>query len=64
MAKKKSINSKPLKWRKAVKKAMREATIKEAVERYDTKNPTFNYRWEHVTAVVTLAIKLAELTGA
>jgi uncharacterized protein len=64
MAKKKSINSKPLKWRKAVKKAMREATIKEAVERYDTKNPTFNYRWEHVTAVVTLAVKLAELTGA
>ena len=62
MPKKKS--TKPRAWRKAVKKAMRQATLKEAVERYDTETPTFNYRWEHVTAVVTLAIKLAELTGA
>lgn len=64
MPKKKSKNTKPRDWRKAVKKAMREATLKEAVERYDTRKPSFNYRWEHVTAVVTLAIKLAELTGA
>lgn len=48
----------------AVKSAMCEATKKEALRRYGTKEPTFNYRWEHVTAVVTLAVKLAELTGA
>lgn len=64
MAKNKSTNSKPRDWRKAVKKAMHQATLKEALERYGTKNPAFNYRWEHVTSVVTLAIKLAKLTGA
>ncbi|GJM40290.1 MAG: hypothetical protein DHS20C20_05720 [Ardenticatenaceae bacterium] len=32
--------------------------------RYGSINPLFNYRWEHVTAVVTLAVKLANLTGA
>ena len=57
-------NSKPRNWRKAVRKTMKKATEKEALERYGTKTPPFNYRWEHVTAVVTLAIKLAELTGA
>lgn len=51
-------------WRKAVKKAMRRATKKEALERYGTKKPVFDYRWEHVKAVVPLAIKLAELVGA
>jgi len=43
---------------------MRLATEKEAKSRYGTKSPSFNYRWEHVTAVVTLAQKLADLTGA
>ncbi len=43
---------------------MCEATEKEALQRYGTKEPAFNYRWEHVTAVVTLAVKLADLTGA
>jgi len=51
-------------WRKTIKKAMKQATEEEAVQRYGTTDPLFNYRWEHVTAVVTLALKLAELTGA
>ena len=40
------------------------ATLLEAEERYGTDNPVFNYRWEHVQAVVTLARKLAAETGA
>lgn len=59
-----STATKKKKWRKAVKKAMRKATEAEAEKRYGTADPLFNYRWEHVTAVVTLALKLAELTGA
>lgn len=51
-------------WRAAVQKAMRKATEAEAVSRFGTDEPAFNYRWEHVTAVVTLAVKLANLTGA
>ncbi len=61
MAKKKS---KKRPWRAAVKEVMYESTQKEAVKRYGSKKPVFNYRWEHVTAVVTLAKKLAKLTGA
>ena len=30
----------------------------------NASEPPFNYRWEHVTTVVTLALKLAELVGA
>lgn len=56
------ITKKP--WRKTVKKAMKRATEEEAKQRFGTADPPFNYRWEHVTAVVTLALKLAELTGA
>ncbi|UCG25503.1 MAG: HD domain-containing protein [Chloroflexota bacterium] len=46
-------------WRPAVRQAMREAAEAEngAADR-------FNYRLEHVRAVVTLAKKLARLTGA
>lgn len=51
-------------WETAVRQAMYKATIKEAERRYKTSTPAFNYRWEHVTAVVTLAEKLAELTNA
>jgi uncharacterized protein len=51
-------------WRQAVKKAMRKATRKEALERYGTKKPVFDYRWEHVKAVVPLAVKLAKLMEA
>jgi uncharacterized protein len=47
-----------------VEEAMREATEVEALARFGKRKPVFNYRWEHVTAVVTLAAKLAELTGA
>ncbi|MCB8942162.1 MAG: HD domain-containing protein [Ardenticatenaceae bacterium] len=43
---------------------MKKATEKEALARYGSQTPPFNYRWEHVRAVVTLAVKLAELTGA
>jgi uncharacterized protein len=51
-------------WRSAVQKAMREATERELKLRHGKTDPSFNYRWEHVTAVVTLANKLAALTGA
>lgn len=51
-------------WRKAVQKAMRQATERELKLRHGKIDPSFNYRWEHVTAVVTLANKLAALTGA
>lgn len=56
--------SKKRPWRAAVKEVMFESTQKEAQKRYGSKKPVFNYRWEHVTAVVVLAKKLAKLTGA
>ncbi len=43
---------------------MRRATIAEAERRFGTDEPIFNYRWEHVVAVHTLAIRLARQTGA
>lgn len=43
---------------------MLEATERELADRHGKVDPSFNYRWEHVTAVVTLAIKLAQLTNA
>ncbi|MBK8905760.1 MAG: HD domain-containing protein [Anaerolineaceae bacterium] len=65
MPKSKKKSSTPQKpWRKTVKKAMKQATEEEAKQRFGTADPLFNYRWEHVTAVVTLALKLGELTGA
>ena len=51
-------------WRPACKRAMREATKQEALRRYGTEQPPFNYRWEHVKAVIPLALRLAELVGA
>ena len=51
-------------WRKAAQKAMLKATEQELINRHGKAEPSFNYRWEHVTAVVTLATKLARLTGA
>jgi uncharacterized protein len=46
-------------WRPAVRRAMRLAAE-------DEMGPSscFDYRWEHVEAVVTLALRLAQLTGA
>ena len=43
---------------------MRQAAEEEASRRYGTDEPVFNYRWEHVKAVVTLALRLADLTSA
>lgn len=43
---------------------MYEATLAELAGRNGTTEVSFNYRWEHVTTVVTLARRLAELTGA
>ena len=43
---------------------MQTAARQEALLRFGTANAGFNYRWEHVKAVVTVAKKLAKLTGA
>jgi uncharacterized protein len=51
-------------WRKAARRAMRKATLEEAERRYGTAGPVFNYRWEHVVAVVAVALRLAQMTGA
>ncbi len=51
-------------WREAVQEVMRHATEAEALARFGKRKPAFNYRWEHVTTVVTLANKLAAMTGA
>lgn len=51
-------------WRQIVRAAMYDATLAELSHRYGTEHVSFNYRWEHVTAVVTLALRLAALTGA
>ena len=51
-------------WRAAAREAMQQATVAEAERRFGTAHPLYNYRWEHVIAVHTLAMKLAELTGA
>lgn len=54
----------PSPWREAVREHMFQATLVELLGRYGTTEVSFNYRWEHVTTVVTLALRLAELTGA
>jgi uncharacterized protein len=43
---------------------MKNATEQEILTRYGSPDVSFNYRWEHVTAVAQLAMRLAELTGA
>lgn len=43
---------------------MCKATEEEIRNRYGSLDVSFNYRWEHVTSVVNLAKKLAQLTGA
>jgi HD superfamily phosphodiesterase len=57
-------NDEKQEWRKAARRAMRKATREEAQRRYGTAAPVFNYRWEHVAAVVKAGLKLAQLTGA
>ena len=51
-------------WRDAARAAMHAATLTELRGRHGTDQVSFNYRWEHVTTVVALARRLAELTGA
>ena len=46
-------------WRKAAKQAMKEASE----NREDSGKESFNYRWEHVQAVVTTAVALAKQTN-
>ncbi len=60
------MNSQPARkpWRDAARAAMHEASLAELRGRHGTADVSFNYRWEHVTAVVTLALRLAELTSA
>ena len=53
-----------LTWRPVVQAAARDAAIVEMRASRGHKQIAFNYRWEHVQAVVRLAIRLAERTGA
>ncbi|MEI2608494.1 MAG: hypothetical protein V9G20_07670 [Candidatus Promineifilaceae bacterium] len=50
-------------WRKAVQQAMEKSSKDEALRRFGTAEPGFNYRWEHVQAVVKLAVRLAQADG-
>lgn len=52
------------KWRLAVQTAMQRAAHEENLQRYGTEHLIYDYRWEHVITVVTLALKLAQLVGA
>ncbi|PID85298.1 MAG: hypothetical protein CSA11_06185 [Chloroflexi bacterium] len=64
MSKKKNNSKKPS-WHKAVKKEMYAATEQEIIRQFGSlDNASFNYRWEHVKTVVTLAKRLAKQTGA
>lgn len=51
-------------WRTAARDAMHAATLTELRGRHGTDQVSFNYRWEHVTVVAALALRLAALTGA
>ena len=50
-------------WREAVRTAAQQAATTETQAQFGD-DAAFNYRWEHVQAVVPLAVRLAELTGA
>lgn len=52
------------KWRKAVRQAMLKAANNESRKKGVGRRRSFNYRWEHVKSVVSLAVKLAELVDA
>lgn len=53
----------PLPWREVAQQAACAAALAEARSKAASE-VHFNYRWEHVQAVVRLALRLAELTGA
>ncbi len=50
-------------WREAVQQVMKTAAELETVKKCKTEQPCFYYRWEHVQAVVTLSVRLAEQVG-
>lgn len=51
-------------WRQVARESAYQGTLKEARLRWGSDELPFNYRWEHIQAVVRLALRLAELTGA
>jgi uncharacterized protein len=51
-------------WREVVRARAQEAAVADAETYWGDNEVAFNYRWEHVQAVVRLALRLAELTGA
>jgi len=51
-------------WRDIARSIVHKSTVAEALNRYGTEQPPFNYRWQHILAVQAVAMKLAELTGA
>jgi uncharacterized protein len=51
-------------WRETVRSAAHNAAQVEDRERWGDARTPFDYRWEHVQAVVRLAVRLAERTGA
>jgi uncharacterized protein len=51
-------------WRDTARQRMYKVTLTELRGRFGAEQVSFNYRWEHVTTVVTLALRLAKLTGA
>jgi uncharacterized protein len=51
-------------WRDVIQRAARDAAEFETRAGRGQGVALFNYRWEHVQAVVQLAVRLAELTGA
>lgn len=64
MSKSKGKKKGQLEWRTACRAAMLEATELEVERRHGLSEASFNYRWEHVSTVATLSVKLARLTGA
>jgi uncharacterized protein len=51
-------------WREVVRDAAYAASVSQMRARRDGGTFHYNYRWEHVQAVVRLAVRLAALTGA
>lgn len=51
-------------WRPAVIRVMADSAASDTLVRRRLNSRPFNYRWEHVTTVVTLALRLADLVGA
>jgi uncharacterized protein len=51
-------------WREVVRNAAHEASVSQTRARREGGAFHYNYRWEHVQAVVRLAVRLATLTGA